>query len=48
VTYETQDASAVHGALDLVTPRFFETIGVPIVAGRDFDERDTHTAPRLS
>jgi ABC-type antimicrobial peptide transport system permease subunit len=31
--------------VDLVTPRFFETIGVPIVAGRDFDERDTQTAP---
>jgi len=47
VTYEPQDAAPVRGALDLVTPRFFETIGLPIVAGRDFDERDTHTAPAV-
>jgi putative ABC transport system permease protein len=45
VTYESQDASAVHGALDLVTPRFFETIGVALIAGRDFSEGDTRTAP---
>jgi predicted permease len=47
VTYESQDASAVHGAVDLATPRLFETIGLPIVAGRDFDERDTNTAPAV-
>src|SRR5262245_1890403 len=30
---------------NVVGPRFFRTIGVPIVAGRDFDERDAADAP---
>jgi predicted permease len=31
-----------------VAPRFFETVGVPLVAGRDFNERDTASAPRVA
>jgi predicted permease len=30
---------------NVVGPRFFRTIGVPIVAGRDFDDRDVEGAP---
>ena len=41
VTFESQEASAVHGAADLVTPQFFETIGLSLVAGRDLGPGDT-------
>jgi predicted permease len=30
---------------NVVGPRYFRTIGVPIVAGRDFDDRDVEGAP---
>jgi predicted permease len=30
--------------LDAVTPGFFTTLGVRLIAGRDFDERDSHSA----
>jgi putative ABC transport system permease protein len=29
-------------------PRYFQTIGTPLVAGRDFDERDTLTSPKVA
>jgi predicted permease len=30
--------------MDWVAPRYFETAGTPLLAGRDFDERDNHEA----
>jgi predicted permease len=39
---------AAVGFRSFITPGFFGTLGVPIVAGRDFTERDTETAPRVA
>jgi predicted permease len=33
---------------DQVGPRYFQTLGVPVVAGREFDERDTTGTPLLA
>jgi predicted permease len=32
----------------VVTPRFFETMGIPLLAGRDFRDADTRDAPRVA
>jgi len=36
------------GLRSFITPEFFTTLGVPILAGRDFTERDTENAPRVA
>jgi len=33
---------------DAVSPGFFETLGIPLLAGRDFDGHDTVGAPRVA
>jgi predicted permease len=35
-------------AIKIVTPRFFETMGIPLRLGRDFSARDTPGAPKVA
>jgi predicted permease len=37
-----------HANRHLVSPRFFATLGIPIRAGRDFDERDSARVPHVA
>jgi macrolide transport system ATP-binding/permease protein len=32
---------------DIVAPRYFETVGIPLVKGRDFNEQDGPNSPRV-
>ncbi len=41
------DSKAPLGNILMVTPGYFRTLGVPMVQGRDFAERDNREAPRV-
>src|SRR5580704_13158813 len=40
------DPDTLH--FDLVAPRFFQTVGMRLIAGRDFDARDRENAPHVA
>ncbi len=42
---EIEDGRPVNVAANTISPGFFDTLGIPIVAGRAFSERDNQAAP---
>jgi predicted permease len=40
---ESEDAG-----FDVIAPKFFATVGTPLLTGREFDERDTNTASKVA
>jgi len=46
--YTPREGENMSPNANLVTPRYFETLGIPFVAGRDFAETDTLGAPRVA
>ncbi len=50
ITPEMKDqdpSNAPHVRYGIVTPGYFRALGIPIVAGRDFNEQDTPTSQRV-
>jgi len=38
--YQSKEGEDMNPEMNQIGPRFFETLGVPVLAGREFDERD--------
>jgi predicted permease len=41
------DDQRIRVAFNNVAPEYFSTVGIPLIAGRDFDARDSLTAPKV-
>src|SRR5580658_7798901 len=46
-TVESLSGKALTAQLDWITPGFFETVGMPMIAGRDFGNSDLSGAPTV-
>jgi putative ABC transport system permease protein len=46
--YLAGDPKGVGSSTQAVSPRYFETMGMSLLDGRDFDERDSMTSPRVA
>ena len=42
------DDQSIRTVVDLTAPDYFSTMGIPLLAGRDFDARDTPEAPKVA
>ena len=45
-TFRSDESEDV--GFDVIAPRYFATVGTPLLAGREFDERDTNTAIKVA
>jgi predicted permease len=46
--FDQRAGADTDASLNMVSPRFFETLGVPLLAGRDFTDADRLGAPRAA
>jgi predicted permease len=46
--YEAKEGENMNSNFNSVAPGFFETLGIPLVAGRDVVETDVHGAPKAA